>query len=122
MPRGSIYGHARAVTPLLDQPLEGPVYLRSSHDLLPNLVVQLRGQVEVDLVGRIDSSHGGIRATFPALPDAPLSRFELEIRGGRRGLLVNSTDLCNRSHRALVRFDGQNGKVEDASPLLRTDC
>ena len=27
-PQGSIYGYARAFTPLLDKPLEGPVYLR----------------------------------------------------------------------------------------------
>jgi hypothetical protein len=43
-PKGSIYGQARAVTPLLDQPLEGPLYLRSSDNPLPDLVVALHGQ------------------------------------------------------------------------------
>ena len=37
-PKNSIYGYARAFTPLLDKPLEGPVYLRSSDNPLPDLV------------------------------------------------------------------------------------
>ena len=31
-PKKSVYGHARAFTPLLGKPLEGPVYLRSSNN------------------------------------------------------------------------------------------
>ena len=31
------------------QPLEGPVYLRSSNNILPDLVASLRGQVDIDL-------------------------------------------------------------------------
>jgi hypothetical protein len=45
--------------------LTGPVYLRSSDNLLPDLVVALRGPdaqpIEVELAGRTDSKHGGIR-------------------------------------------------------------
>ena len=52
---GSIYGIAKAFTPLLDEPLEGPVYLRSSNNLLPDLVVDLQGQGDVVRGGRIDS-------------------------------------------------------------------
>ena len=37
-PSGSIYGHATAITPLLGAPLEGPVYLRSSDNVLPDMV------------------------------------------------------------------------------------
>ena len=47
-------GAAEAVTPLLDQPLEGPVYLRSSSHKLPDLVADLKGQIDIELVGRID--------------------------------------------------------------------
>jgi hypothetical protein len=49
-PKASIYGRARAITPLLDQPVEGPVYLRSSNHKLPDLVAALEGQIDVDLV------------------------------------------------------------------------
>ena len=121
-PAGSIYGHARAITPLLDQPLEGPVYLRSSSNPLPDLVVALKGQIEIDLAGRIDSSNGGIRNSFELVPDAPVSKFVLEMKGGKKGLLVNSRDLCNGTSRATVRMDGQNGKAHDARPVLANDC
>jgi hypothetical protein len=42
-PAGSVYGHVRAFSPLLDYPLEGPIYLRSSNHKLPDAVLSLRG-------------------------------------------------------------------------------
>ena len=58
-PADSIYGSATAETPLLDEPLRGPVYLRSSSGDLPDLVVALKGQFDIDLVGQIDSTKEG---------------------------------------------------------------
>jgi hypothetical protein len=121
-PAGAIYGRARAITPLLDQPLEGPVYLRSSSNPLPDLVADLNGQIHVVLKGRIDSVHGGIRTTFGSVPDAPVTRFVLSMRGGKKGLLVNSRDICKRVNRATVKFDAQNGKIADFRPALRAQC
>ncbi|MFP5388209.1 MAG: hypothetical protein ACLGG5_02775, partial [Thermoleophilia bacterium] len=90
-PRGSVYGHVRAFTPLLEAPMEGPAYLRSSSHTLPDLVFALRGHgVEVDVAGRIDAVKGGIRGTFPIVPDAPVSKFVLKLNAGKRGLLVNA--------------------------------
>jgi hypothetical protein len=122
-PPGSIYGHARAVTPLLDEPLAGPVFLRSSEHQLPDLVAELRnGQIVVDLVGRIDSLQGRIRNTFEAAPDAPVNSFTLTMAGGKKGLLVNSTDLCRAPHRAIADFRAHNGKQLRLRPRLRADC
>ena len=121
-PPASVYGYARAVTPLLDQPLEGPVYLRSSSHKLPDLVVDLKGQIEIALAGRIDSVNGGIRTTFSTVPDAPISKFVLSMKGGKKGLLVNSRNLCSGVNRAVVKMDGQNGRVHDTHPLLRASC
>ena len=121
-PAGSIYGKGRAFTPLLDQPLEGPVYLRSSNNPLPDLVIALKGQIEVDLVGRIDQVNGGIRNTFETVPDAPVSKFVLTMQGGKKGLLENSRNLCKGAARATVRMDGQNGKAHDARPVLSNSC
>jgi hypothetical protein len=118
-PAGSIYGQARAISPLLDQPLKGPVYLRSSSNTLPDLVVALHGQVDVDLAGRIDSVKGGLRSTFAFVPDAPVSKFILTMQGGRKGLIVNSTNLCDSANRATVKFTGQNAKRHDSQPALR---
>jgi hypothetical protein len=119
-PEAAIYGRATAWSPLLDQPLSGPVYLRSSDHKLPDLVADLRGQINVALVGRIDSFKGGIRTTFESVPDAPVSKFVLRMQGGKKGLLTNSRDICRTVNRATVQFDGQNGKIADSKPALRS--
>jgi hypothetical protein len=121
-PKKSVYGKARAFTPLLGDPLEGPVYLRSSDNTLPDLVAHLEGQVDIDLVGRIDSYKGGIRTTFDRVPDVPVSKFVLTLPGGKHGLLVNSTNLCKERVRAIVRFKGQNGRKLHKRPLVGTPC
>ncbi|HVC08274.1 MAG TPA: hypothetical protein VND98_11925 [Solirubrobacterales bacterium] len=123
-PSGSVYGHATAETPLLDHPLEGPVYLRSSTHKLPDLVADLEGQIQIVLDGRIDSIHGGIRNTFEAIPDAPVSRFTLEMQGGKKGLLENSTNICAtpKLNRAAVLMGGQNGKAYATDRPLKVSC
>jgi hypothetical protein len=123
-PSDSIYGYATARTPLLDAPLKGPVYLRSSEHELPDLVAALRGQVEIDLAGRIDEVKGRMRTTYDVVPDVPVSKFTLIVRGGKkkRGLLVNSTNLCARRYRVVAKFTGQNGKKANQKPKLRTPC
>ncbi len=117
-PAKSIYGYAKAWTPLLDKPLEGPVYLRSSSNKLPDLVASLDGQIHIDLDGRISSSKARIRNTFDLVPDAPVSKFVLTMQGGGKGLLVNNTNLCKAKPRASVEFNGQNGKVANTNPLV----
>jgi hypothetical protein len=123
-PKKSIYGKARAFTPLLGQPLEGPVYLRSSNNPLPDLVAHLEGQVDIDLVGKIDSFRGGIRTTFGHVPDVPVEKFVMTLPGGKHGLLVNSTNLCAKPVRAVIRFKAQNGKKLKVKHhnKLRTPC
>jgi hypothetical protein len=122
-PRGAIYGFARAFTPLLDKPVEGPVYLRSSSHKLPDLVAALSGQVDVDLVGRVDTGKGdGIRNTFQAAPDAPVSKFVLEMKGGKKGLLVNSEDICSKPQRAIASYRAHNGMSYEAQPLIANSC
>jgi DNA-binding beta-propeller fold protein YncE len=122
-PAGSIYGFAKAVTPLLDKPLEGPVYLRSSSNTLPDLVASLRGQVDVVLDGRVDTDKAaGIRTTFESVPDAAISTFTLEMKGGKKGLLVNSENICKKPQRATAKILAQNGKNANQSPLITNSC
>jgi hypothetical protein len=121
-PKGAVYGYAKAWTPLLDQPLQGPVYLRSSDNLLPDLVADLNGQIHVVLHGRTDSIRGGIRNTFEGVPDAPASKFVLSLRGGKRGLLVNSRNICKGKNRATAKFTAQSGKVSELRPVLEAKC
>jgi len=116
-PAGSIYGYAVAKTPLLSEPLEGPVFLRSSEHQLPDVVAALHnGEIDVVLDGKVDSVKGRLRNTFEATPDAPVSSFVISLLGGKKGLFVNSTDLCKGTHKAEANFTGQNGKQWDKKP------
>src|SRR5262249_23559669 len=119
-PAGSIYGTASAKSPLLDYTLTGNAYLRSSSHKLPDLVIALQGPpsqpIAIELDGRTDSVKGALRNTFEAVPDAPVSSFRLELFGGKRGLVVNSRNLCAHDYRASVAYGGQNGAVASATP------
>lgn len=121
-PAASVYGHAKAITPLLDDPVEGDLVLRSSDNPLPDLVARLRGQISANLVGRIDSINGGIRTSFETVPDVPVTEFTLTMAGGDKGLLVNSRNLCKAPSRADVRFTAQSGKPLHLRPLMQNSC
>jgi len=124
-PQAAIYGFARAKTPLLDDELAGPVYLTSSSNPLPDLLVDLRGQVNVRLRGVISSTKGGrIKNVFSTVPDVPVSRFTLTMKGGRKGLLENSQDLCAHPSFSFLNFKAQNGKQVKVKrlPLRAPSC
>lgn len=121
-PKGARYGSIKAFTPLLDEALQGPVYLRSSSHKLPDLVFDLHGIVDVEVAARIDSIKGGIRASIEAAPDAPLDKVLLRMQGAKKGLIVNSRNLCSAKSKADVSFSAQNGKELRASPAMRADC
>src|SRR4029077_20911307 len=109
-PKKSVYGHAKAWSPLLSRPLQGKVVLRSSNNTLPDMVAHLTGQVDIDLDGRIDSFKGGIRTTFAKIPDLPVSKFVIVLPGCKHGLLQASTNLCAKPVQGIIRLGGQNGK------------
>ena len=122
-PPGSVYGHVRAFTPLLEAPMEGPAYLRSSTHKLPDLVFALRGHgIEVDVAGRIDSFRGGLRGRFPTIPDAPVSKFVLTLKAGARGVLVNAENLCQGAQSARARFVGHANRGWRIQPEAEAQC
>lgn len=113
-PKGSIYGRAIAYSPLLDEPLRGNVYLRSSNNELPDAVADLRGPahqpIKVEVAVRTDSVRGALRNTVLAAPDAPVSYFRLQIFGGSKGLIVNSRNICLGKNKATVAMRAHNGR------------
>jgi hypothetical protein len=122
-PAGSVYGSARATTPLLDRPLKGAVYLRSSGRQLPDLVADLQGQIDIELVGRVGTTKAdALKTTFAGVPDAPVTKFVLDLKGGRKGLLVNSSSLCKGANKATVEMTGQNGISSSRKQKLKTAC
>jgi hypothetical protein len=123
-PKAAVYGNAEAKSPLLDNKLKGPVYLVSSNHELPDLVADLRGQVNVQLHGVISSKHGGIKTVFNGLPDVAVKKFILNMQGGKKSLLVNSANLCKSRQSSVMNLKAQNGKklVNNKLPLKVNSC
>ncbi len=129
-PAGSVLGTVKAWTPLLDQPLTGNVYFRSNGGdrELPDIVADLRGPIRFTLVGFVDSvrrkgsSDSRVRTRFLSAPDAPVSRFEMKLFGGKRGLIENSQDLCVGKRRLELRMRAHNGVILQSKPVLRVPC
>jgi hypothetical protein len=123
-PTASVYGKAVAYTPLLDEPLRGNVYLRSSSNKLPDLVADLySGAVRIVVEGRIGpTKQGGIDAFFDNLPDEPIERFVMTLRGGKHGLLTNSVNICSAPPFAAVSSIAQNNVGAEFDTVLRGQC
>jgi hypothetical protein len=124
-PAKSVYGSAWAKSPLVDYPVSGPVYLRSSSHTLPDLVADLHGPasqpIRVALVGRTDSVKGALRNTFEATPDLPVSSFHLQLFGGKKGLVILGDGFC-ASRKAKIRLTAHNGKQYFAEPPIKAKC
>lgn len=129
-PPKSVLGTVRATTPLLDNPLEGPVYFRSNGGErdLPDIVADLNGEAHIVLVGFVDSVRrkgteiSRTRTTFASTPDAPVQSLEMSLYGGKRGLLQNSRNLCARPQKASVKMGAQNGRRNDLQLRIKTSC
>jgi hypothetical protein len=116
-------GKASTTTPLLDQPLSGPVYAVSGSGGLPRLAFILNGQV--NLVPRADTKTAGggrLQTTVPVVPDAPIGHFRLNVFGGKTGYLVNTRDICVHTPVTEVAYTGQNGKTRTESVKVKVSC
>jgi hypothetical protein len=111
--------------------LEGPIYFRANggERELPDAVADLNGQVHLVSVGFVDALHhkgseeSRIRTTIATVPDAPIQKVIIELKGGKKhGLLVNSANICKSANRALVKMWGQNGKVQSSEPKIAVEC
>ena len=113
-------GTAKAETPALAAPLEGPVILvKPAASPLPELVIDLHGPISLRLPVTVGFGAGGrLQSTLDGLPDTALNRFTLTLAGGPDGLLSNGRDLCSG---AVARVDGvfagQNGATASSSVI-----
>jgi hypothetical protein len=114
-PASSRVGSASASSPLLPEPLTGPVLVAGDPGTgLPSLSVQLGPPVPLSLTGKIGLGNGLVTNTFDGLPDLPLSRFELTVNGGgTSGLLANAGNVCGTklSKTARGEFLAHSGKT-----------
>jgi hypothetical protein len=95
-PRGSRVGTSRARTPLLDEPLEGSIYVvqpRGNGE--PDLWVALAaGGVKLTIEGRGENDRGRFHAKLAGLPDMPLSSFTMRLGAAGDDLLSLAADPC----------------------------
>ncbi|MGH2929187.1 MAG: hypothetical protein ACRDL8_13370, partial [Solirubrobacteraceae bacterium] len=147
-PASTIVGSATAVTPLLSKPLAGKVYLvqglrcrrgqpsqqrkcvngQTPIRTLPSLLIPLRGQIALDLRAQTSiPAHGAQKlvTTFSTIPDAPVSKFTLQITGGRRGILVitgRGRSICTKRQVTDASMGAQSGKTHAQNVSMSTPC
>ncbi len=125
-PAASIIGHAKATTPLIPVPLEGPAYFVShGGEAFPSLIIVLQGyNVTLDLVGTTFISKTGITSsTFKTVPDAPVGSFELNLPQGKYSALAANGNFCKTKLTMPTEFLAQNGaKINKSTKISVTGC
>jgi hypothetical protein len=125
-PAASFIGHAKATTPLIPVPLEGPaIFVSHGGEAFPSLVMVLQGYgVTIDLVGSTFISKAGITSsTFKTVPDQPVGSFELDLPQGKFSALAANGDLCKSKLTMPTSFVAQNGAtIKQSTPIGVTGC
>ncbi len=116
-------GEAMTNTPLLEKPLQGPVYAVSGFGLLPHLAFILGGQVMLTPEAESSSvKDGRLKTVVPVIPDAPIGHFRFTLFGGSHGYLANTESLCGTPIVSAVEFAAQNGKKLTQAVKTKTAC
>jgi hypothetical protein len=125
-PVDSRVGQAKAITPLIPVPLEGPAYFVSHGGAkFPELIVVLQGYgVTLDLHGETFISKAGITSsTFHTVPDAPVGSFELKLPEGKYSALAANGNLCKSTLKMPTAFTAQNGiQIHESTKIGVTGC
>ncbi len=125
-PPASIVGHAKAITPLVPVPLEGPAYFVShGGEAFPSLIIVLQGYgVKIDLVGSTFINKTGITSsTFKTVPDQPVGSFELTLPQGPYSALAANGNLCKEKLAMPTEFVAQNGaEIHKSTKIAVTGC
>jgi hypothetical protein len=130
-PAASDVGTAKAVTPVLNEPVVGPAYLVSHGGAaFPDLVVVLEGQgIRLDLVGNTSIKKNITTSTFDSVPDAPVSSFELKLPQGSHSVLTSNLpakangSLCGTKLIMPTTITGQNGaQIKQSTKIAVGGC
>jgi hypothetical protein len=115
----TVVGNAIATSPLLSLPLAGQVHLvDSGGGLLPNIGLDLRGQLHLLLQGSLNVDKS---VTFAGLPDIPISHFQLAF-SNPPGLLIANHNLCEGPppvfHADFTGYNGANTSVDSPATVV----
>ncbi len=125
-PAASIVGTATVISPVLQGPLVGPAYVVShGGSASPELELVLQGEgVTIDVVGHTTIRRGVIAAAFEALPDVPISSFDLVLDEGPHSLLAADLpasarrSMCRQRLPMAITITAQNGAVIKRTPTI----
>jgi hypothetical protein len=126
----SIVGSAIAKTPVLKEPLSGPVYLVSHGGReLPDAEIVLQGEgikLVLDGTTDIEKNAAGKSVTissFETVPDAPVETFEVQLPRSTKSAFTGYGDLCTEKPVVETKFTGQNGAyLQEETPVKVTGC
>ncbi len=126
-PAASIIGHAKAITPILPVPLEGPAYFVShGGEAFPDLEIVLQGYgFTIDLTASTFISKAGVTSsTFKTVPDQPVTSFELTLPEGPYSALTALGNLCTAKKLTMpTELVGQNGaEIEQSTKIAVSGC
>ncbi len=125
-PPASTVGIAKAVTPILPVPLQGPaIFVSHGGEAFPSLIVVLQGYgVTVDLTGTTFISKTGITSsTFKTVPDVPVGTFELYLPEGPHSALAATGNLCKTKLTMPTEFLSQdNTLIHETTKIAVTQC
>jgi hypothetical protein len=125
-PTASNIGYAKAITPILPVPLEGPVYFVShGGEAFPSLEIVLQGYgVKITLVASTFISKAGITSsTFHTVPDQPVTSFEITLPEGKYSALAANGNLCTAKLAMPTAFVAQNGaEIHQTTPISVSGC
>ncbi|HEV3094646.1 MAG TPA: hypothetical protein VGY30_09055 [Solirubrobacteraceae bacterium] len=126
-PAASRVGIAKAITPILPEPLTGPAYFVSHGGAkFPELIIVIQGYgFTIDLHGEtfINEKTNITSSTFRTVPDQPVTSFELTLPQGPNSALAAIGNLCNSKLKMPTTFTAQNGAViHQTTPVTATGC
>ena len=121
-PANSVIGSAVATSPLLTEPLTGPVALIGTDTGVPRIGLDLRGPLPLQLFGDFVFTGSTSGIVFDGLPDIPIAHFELSFVGGPDGLLVAGRDLCQPPGPVFnTTFDSHSGAAQSGDTAAAID-
>jgi hypothetical protein len=130
-PAASDIGSAIVHTPVLSNPLAGPVYLVShGGEAFPDVELILQGEgVQLVVDGHTQIKNGVTYSHFETIPDAPFTSFETKLPTGKYSIFGSNLpekanhNFCGQSLSMPVTMTGQNGAVlKQTTKLGVTGC